>query len=764
MGQGTTLFLLGVLVFQQLTSVPASAWAALIPLIVFSAWRWRRLRAPAWMACGFLWTLVHAHLVLGNALLAELEGEDVILEGVVAGIPEHVARGVRFEFRVEGLTRQGASYPVPGKVRLSWHDDNASGLQAGERWRFKARLRRPHGFANPGGFDYEAWLYRKRIRATGYVREDVMNRRLAPAQPFTLPRVRQRLGERIADSLDRGALHGIVTALAIGDRQAIAPSQWETFRRTGTSHLVAISGLHIGLVAGMVFFMTRRVWPRIGSLALWFPAPHAAGVAATFAALAYAALAGFSIPTQRALIMVAVVMAALLLRRHRSLSRTLMAALLFVLLYDPLSVMDGGFWLSFCAVATILFGMNRRIGTGSGWWRWGRLHMLVTIGLAPVLLVLFRQLPLASPLANFIAVPWVSFSVVPPVLAAILLLPVAPPLADLLLVLAEGSLSLLWPILAWISSVEGLQWSQHAPRAWTVAALAVATVLLLAPRGLPGRWLAVPWLLPALLLAPPAPAEGEFRLMLLDVGQGLSVVMRTRDHVLVYDTGARFTPTFDAGGAVVLPYLSHQGITAIDTLVISHDDNDHIGGAASLAAAIGVGRVVSGTPDAVPWWPVEACVAGDAWVWNRVHFEILHPGPGAGLRGNDASCVLRVSNGAGTVLLTGDIEARAEAMLLRSQRDRLAADILVAPHHGSRTSSLQSFLDAVDASDVLIPAGRLNRWNHPHPEVVARYRALGARIYTSADHGAISYTIPVDGEFDAPLTWRGKRARYWHGD
>ncbi len=764
MGQGTTLFLLGVLAFQQCASLPAFTWAWLLPVILFLGWRWRRLRMPAWFACGFLWTLLHAHQVLGTALAPSLEGEDLVVEGVVAAIPERLERGRRFEFRVDRLVHGGETHPVPGSVRLSWPGDGPD-LYAGERWRLKVRLRRPHGFANPGGFDYEAWLYRKRIRALGYVRDDALNRRLdAAASDFRLQRLRQWFGTRIAETLDHGELHGVVIALAVGDYQAISGEQWEIFRRTGTTHLVAISGMHIALVAGMIFFAACWAWPRIGNLALHYPAPHAAGVAATFAALIYAALAGFSVPTQRALIMVAVVMIALLLRRHRSLFHTLMASLLFVLLFDPLAVMDAGAWLSFCAVAIILFCMDRRIGAGGWWWRWGRLHVLITIGLAPPLIVMFHQLPLASPLANFIAVPWVGIGVVPLTLAGALLLPVSPPLAGLLLSFAETLLVWLWPVLALISGAESLQWTQHAPGSWTLAAAVVATILLLAPRGLPGRWLAVPWLLPAVLLAPPGPAAGEFQMTLLDVGQGLSAVVRTRDHVLVYDTGARFTPTFDAGGAVVLPYLRSQGITAIDTLVISHDDNDHIGGAASLAGTIGVRRVISGVPDRVPEWPAEPCVNGDAWIWDGILFEVLHPAPDARLRGNDASCVVRVSNGTATVLLTGDIETRAEAMVMRARGPDLKADILVAPHHGSRSSSGRTFIDAVDPSDVLFPAGYRNRWNHPHPEVVARYRARGGRIYHSAVHGAITYSVPVDGRFDAPVTWRQQRQRYWHAD
>lgn len=762
MGQGTTLFLLGVIAFQQLPQLPNVAWGWLLPVLVVAARCHARLRWPAWFAGGFLWTLLHAHLILASGLAPELEGRDLLVEGVIVSIPEHLARGTRFEFHIDSMTHEGEAWPSPGRVRLSWYQGGEE-LHAGEHWRLQVRLRRPHGFANPGGFDYEAWLLRKQLRATGYVRGEEHHRRLDEAgNGAPLQRLRQYLGQGIADSLERGEFHGIVTALAIGDRQGILQEQWEIFRRTGTSHLIAISGLHIGLVAGMVFFALRWAWSRCGTLAARLPAPQAAAVAAILAALVYAALAGFSIPTRRALIMICIVMAAILWQRQRSLRETLMAALLGVLILDPLAVMDGGFWLSFCAVATILFGMSLRVGAGGWWWRWGRLHVLVTIGLAPVLILLFQQLPLVSPLANFIAVPWVSVAVVPLVLLGTLLLTPLPAAGGMLLWLADRLLALLWPVLASFAASDHLQWTQHTPPGWALAAAAVGVILLLAPRGVPGRACAVLWLMPAVLLKPGAVDEGAFRLTLLDVGQGLAAVVRTRDHVLVYDTGARFSPGFDAGSAVLLPYLRHQGVTAIDTLVISHDDNDHIGGAAALAGTVTVRRVISGMPASVPWWPASDCHSGAAWRWDGVDFEILHPPRDTALRGNDLSCVLRIGNGNAHVLLTGDIEARSEATLLTLAADRLGAEILVAPHHGSRTSSSPSFIAAVAPVHVLVPAGYRNRWNHPHPEIVERYRASGASVYETARHGAIVIDVPAGGAVPAPRSWRQYRARYWH--
>lgn len=760
MGQGSTAFLSGILALQQMPALPPLVWVW--PGLMLAALAWARpaLRVPAWFACGFLWTLLHAQQILSAGLPAGLEGQDLLAEGVIAAVPEQRGRATRFELELARLSRDGEALPVPGRVRLSWYE-GAPPLAAGERWRLKVRLKRPHGFANPGAFDYEGWLYRKRIRATGYVRADPLNQRIEDgAGGYPLQRLRQRLGERIVAALTGRELRGVVVALAIGDYQHIERPQWDTFRRTGTTHLVAISGLHVGMIAAMLFFAVRWTWARMGAWALRWPAPHAGAVAAVAGALGYSALAGFSVPTQRTLVMVAAVMAALLLRRGRALSRTFMTALLLVLLYDPLAVMDGGFWLSFGAVAVILFGMNARVGAHGWWWRWGRLHVLVTIGLAPALLVLFQQLPLASPIANFVAVPWVSLGVVPLVLIGAALLVPLPAVGVPILELAEWLLSLLWPVLDGISAADHLQWSQHAPGGWTLAAALAGTALLIAPRGVPGRWLGALFLLPAVLVLPPRPPPGEAWFTLLDVGQGLAAVVVTNGHALVYDTGPRFSPDFDAGGALVLPYLRHQGIRSIDMLVVSHGDDDHVGGAAAVLQGVRVARVISGEPDAVPWHPVEDCADGMSWEWDGVRFDIVHPPRGAALRRNNASCVLLVEAGGARILIPGDIEARAEAMLLGGGRD-LSAQVLVAPHHGSKTSSTPAFVRAVAPRYVLFPAGYRNRWGFPHPQVAERYAALGAVAYGSAEHGAITVRLSAAGEIEPPRLHRRAWRRYW---
>lgn len=762
MGQGSTSFLLGVLAFQRLPELPAVAWALVLVPLVPLAFRFRLLRLPAACVAGFLWSLLCAHHILATGLAPALEGRDLEAEGLIVSIPERLDRMVRFQFLIEHMREGGRELASPGRVRLSWYDD-APALRAGERWRLRLRMKRPHGFHNPGGFDFEGWLYQNRIRATGYVRPADTNRHLEAFDPgFSLQRLRQGLFERMGAALDGRAQGGVVAALAIGERQGISRAQWEIFRRTGTTHLVAISGLHVGMISGLVFFIVRRLWGRLGVLPLYWPAQQAAALAALAAALVYAALAGFPVPTQRTVIMIGVVMFAVLFRRHHTSTQTLLAALLCVLLYDPLAVMNSGFWLSFGAVAAILFGMNRRAGREAWWLRAGRLHVLVAVALAPPLLVLFQQVSLVSPLANLVAVPWVTLGVVPLVLAGCALQVLAPALGDPLLRLAEILLSWLWPLLERLASWDALQWTQHAPPLWATLAAVAGVILLIAPRGLPGRWLGLVWLLPALSVAPPRPPAGELWFTLLDVGQGLAAVARTRDHVLVYDTGPGFGPDFDAGSAVLLPFLRTYGLDRIDTLIIGHGDNDHIGGAAALSETIGVGRVLSSVPGRIPWWPAEHCRRGQSWEWDGVRFEILHPARAEALHGNDASCVLRISNDSGAVLLTGDIEARAEARLLDADPRALSADVLVAPHHGSKTSSSAPFVARVGARHVLFPAGYRNRWGFPHPAVEERYRGAGARLYRVAESGALTVRLPATGTVVPPVAYRDEFLRYWH--
>lgn len=756
----TIAFLLGILTLQQFGELPDIRWTAAI-LAVPPLLYHRLFRAAAFFAIGFLWAWLRADMILSQALAPALEGQAIAVEGTVSGLPGRQGDSVRFELDVTAVTAMGREWPSPGRIRLAWYHQ-AADPKPGESWRFAVKLKRPHGFMNPAGFDYEGWLFQQRMRATGYVLDSEDNTLLGPPRGELVNRVRNAIRHEIAGSLGETGPAAIITALAIGAQDGISSDQWRVLNRTGTSHLVAISGLHVGLVAGFGYFLGRWLWSLPGSTVLRLAAPRFGAVTGMLAALAYSALAGFAVPTQRTLIMIAVVMVGLFTHRWPAPLDLLLIALLLVLAVDPFAVMSPGFWLSFASVAFILYGMRARVGPHGLWWRYGRIHVVVAIGLTPVLLVLFGQNPLLGPLANLVAVPWVSFVVVPLVLAGTLLLSVWEGPGLWLLRAGADTLTWIWPYLSWLSSLDYASWSRPIPEPWVAGAACIGALLLLMPRGIPGRWLGLVWLLPLGFYPPARPGQGELWFTLLDVGQGLAAVVQTKDHVLVYDTGPKFSESFDTGRAVVVPYLRKHGTDRVDIVVISHGDNDHIGGLASLLDEISVGRVITSAPARVAHPRVEPCHDGLVWRWNDVEFRLLHPSPSAEvLRDNDRSCVLRIAVGDRVLLLPGDIERAAENSLLTRHLSELHAQILVVPHHGSRTSSTPKFVAAVEPEYVLFAVGYRNRFGFPRAEVLKRYADIGALALNTAEEGALQFRI--GNTISAPERYRRTMARYWHG-
>lgn len=759
----TIAFLLGILALQQVAVLPGWPWlVALLLLFAFFLSRTSRYSVLGLLAAacfGFLWAGLHAHLIIQPGLEPHLEGEELLLSGVIVSLPQEEERRLRFVFAPEAGWLAERAVTVPKRLRLSWYNDYPKGLMPGQHWQLLVKLKRPWGMMNPGGFDYEAWLFSRGIRATGYVRASPQNRMLgenpwvAPLQYF-----RAGLHQRLMHSLGEHPARGIITALALGERGAITDSQWEVLLASGTNHLVAISGLHVGLVAGLVFFLANLLWRRCPRCCLHLAAPKAAALVALCAGVFYAALAGFSIPTQRAMLMLALVLGAVLWQRPVVPWRTLLLAFWLVLLWQPMAVLEAGFWLSFAAVALILFGMGGRLGSGGLWWKWGRVQWLVAIGLMPLLLLFFQQGSLSAPLANLIAVPLVGFLVVPLTLLGTSLLLIWEPVGGALLQAAAAIVQWAWPVLEGLNQYVPMI-SRSAP-AWTLVPGMVGIVWLLMPRGWPLRRLGAVWLLPVLLVRPEPPASGTAEFTLLDVGQGLAAVVQTRQHALVFDTGPRFPSGFDTGEAVLLPFLRERGIDRLDLLIVSHGDNDHIGGARALTEGLPVSRLLTSVPRKIPWADTESCRAGESWVWDGVHFAMLHPperaGPG---RGNDDSCVLRVTAGDQSVLLTGDIEAPAEQELLGSGAD-LSAQVLVAPHHGSKTSSTEAFIAAVGPQWVFYPVGYRNRYGFPRPHISQRYRQAGVQELASYRTGALSVTLGR-GRLE-PQAWREIARRYWH--
>ena len=750
--------LAGSCAFHSLASLPGTTGLLLVPLAALVFVRRRPARAAGFAAAGFLWTWWVAASVLAQCLPAGLEGRDLLVRGVVTGLPERLPGGrVRFRFHVEALRGTQGWQPLQLDSRIAWYR-HPPALQPGERWQLSVRLKRPHGFSSPGAFDYQRWLFARRIRATGYVRPDPGNRKLGAEGGQAVQRLRQTLLQHLRDRGVEGATGALLRALAIGDRSAMSARQWQVLRRTGTGHLLAISGLHVGLVAGLVFLLGERLWRRFG-LPQRYAAPRVAAVLAFVGAGGYALLAGFQVPAQRALIMSSVVLLAAACGRRSLAWRLWALALMLVLLVDPLSLLGAGTWLSFGAVAVLFFLSLGRHGASSRLRSLFTLQLGLVLGLAPWLWLWFRQLAPLAPVANLVAIPWVGFVVVPPLLLALVALPLSSLASKLLLSFSAGALQALWWLLEGLASFPAALWPLPSPAAGWILLFAGACACLLLPRAVPLRLAGVALLWPLFLLPPPRPASGDLWLDLLDVGEGLAAVVQTRRHCLVYDTGPAFRSGFETGSAVVAPFLQARGWRRVDRLVISHGDNDHIGGARALFRAVEVADIDSGEPEAIDWSHASRCRAGEGWSWDGVRFDYL--APLARVHGNNASCVLRVQTSDGQVLLLpGDIEAPVERRLVRQQAGRLAAQVLVVPHHGSLSSSTPAFLDAVRPAVALFPVGYRNRFGFPREEVLERYRSLGARLFDTATSGTIEVRLEA-GAAPGVRGWRRRRPHYW---
>jgi competence protein ComEC len=743
---------------QCLPAFPPLWLSVSLAVALVAALFFRRLVIAATLA-GLVWALGFGAIRLQNALPTDAGRMEALVQGRILTIPVRQGRGLRFDFAPEVLP-ESDGVPVPDHIRLSWYDTDRV-VRAGELWRFRVKLRRPHGMMNPGSFDYEQWLFAEGIRALGYVRDSPDTKKLENASLMSVQGWRQTVYDRLDAALKDSPVAGLIKALTLGADDDITPAQWQVLRRTGTAHLIAISGSHIGLIAGLVFVVTRRLSAELG-LMRWSP-PKLAAHIAFIAALVYSALADFAIPTQRALIMTAVAMAAVSWQRRLNLPHVLAVTALLVMLYDPFAVLAAGFWLSFGAVALIVYALTGRYRPSRGWRALLTINMVTALGLAPLLLLFFRQVPVVSPLANLLAVPLLGTLLLPICLGGTLLLPLLPAVGLSLLHLAEWILQTVWPALNWLSELTWAQWSRPPAPLWALCLSLPGLLLLLAPRGIPARWLGLVMLLPALLITPEHLAPGTYRLNVLDVGQGLSAVIETRHHSLVFDTGARLSEAFDMGRAVVGPYLQERGIDRIDALIVSHGDNDHSGGAASLLTSFEVPMLYSSVSSLIPQHAVIPCVEGQHWEWDGVDFAMLGPPASGGLTGNDASCVMRVSGVGGSSLLTGDIERAGESALVVHHGDELASDVLVVPHHGSKTSSTAELLARVRPRFALIPAGHLNGFGFPHPPVLARYRHVGAEIMTTGEAGAISMNFATRPGDLRPQSYRQAHRRYWSG-
>ncbi|WP_442113144.1 DNA internalization-related competence protein ComEC/Rec2 [Pseudomonas sp. NUPR-001] len=736
MRTGMVALALGLLSLRVLPALPSVGMIVLMALVGVICLFWRT-RALGLFLLGLSWACLSAQQALDDRLAPALDGRTLWLEGRVVGLPRQTGRSVQFEIDAA----QSRRAQLPQRLQLSWFAGPE--INSGERWRLAVTLKRPHGLLNPHGPDREAALLARRIGATGSVKAGTLQ---APAQGAWRDSVRQRLL-----SVDSQGREAELVALVLGDGAGLTRDSWQVLQATGTVHLLVISGQHIGLLAGLVYGLIAGLarlgaWPRVLP---WLPCACAA---AFLSALAYGLLAGFQVPVQRACVMLAVVLLWRLRYRHLGVGVPLLLALNAVLLWEPLASLLPGFWLSFAAVAVLLFTFSGRLGAWSPWRAWGRAQWLIALGLLPVLIALGLPVSLSAPLANLFAVPWLSLLVLPLALLGAVTLPV-PMLGVGLLWLAGGLLDALFSVLTYLA-----QWQPAwvpEPLAWQVwLLLCLGAILLLLPSGLPMRVLG--W--PLLLLAVFAPREridhGQLDVWQLDVGQGQAYVLRTRNHTLLYDAGPALAD-HDLGERVVLPTLHKLGVKEVDLMLLSHADADHAGGAMALKRGLPMRRVQGGeVAKLAPALHAQPCVSGERWQWDGVDFS-LWQWLGAG-DSNQGSCVLLVEAGGERLLLTGDLDAKGERAWINDwQATRV--DWLQAPHHGSRTSSSQALLAATAPRGVLISRGRYNAFGHPHAEVMTRYRTNGIEVFDSAEQGAVRLRL---GAFGEPQGQRSQR-RFW---
>lgn len=766
---------------------------------------------------GFMYAAVFAKHQLNYLLDESLVGQSVLISGQISTIPETNRNAQRFEFDVDSyrFLAQNNNVPeviterFPKKLRLSWYYGNK--VKAAEKWQLEVRLKPPHGFINPGGFDYEAWLYQQAIDATGYVRKSDLNRRLQIAPVWSINRFRQIISEQI-DAVAANQMAGtlketpslssaLIKALAIGDKSSISTSQWLVLTNTGISHLMAISGLHIGLAALFAYMLIRYSLPVYIMKRL--PAQHVALFVSMVIAFHYALLAGLSIPTQRAIIMLFSLSMLTLIRRNTRPVDSLGLALLLVLLIDPNAVLSAGFWFSFSAVAVIYISVmtayrqseiqhSLLIKLGRILKQWIRLQLMISVILLPLSLYMFQQVSLISPVVNLILIPYVSFLVVPLILIAIVSSFLSQVVAEILFNLASRLLDVIWPVLSYLSERPYAIWVRGDFD--IVDLVLVSTAILLTFFGSEiSRFIlvrlnqaensknrSVYWsirLLAGLLFLPliftkkSVLSPGEYQLTVLDVGQGSAAVIQTQNHTMIFDSGAKFSDKMDAGSSVIIPYLRSQGIKRLDQLVISHGDNDHIGGAQALLNYYKETDLVGQDIDELVLANKsdnnkQNCFAGLQWLWDEVNFEFISPekktlpsiqSPSR----NNGSCVLRVSSQYGSVLFTGDIEKKVENRLLNKYGSQLATDILMVPHHGSNTSSSHAFINVIDPKYSLISVGYKNKYKLPGKRAMARLKTLNSELIQTDKNGAITIKLLSD-EGIVIERYRDIFRKYWH--
>lgn len=780
------LFSCGIISAAYLPSLPSllylNCFLAVISLPgIFLFKKFPRILWGLAFAFGVAYGIFSGHRFVENQLPVELVAEDLIVEGQVIDLPEVDGHRQLFEFRVNrayAMRDSSISYKhFPGKINLSSYDDLR--VKTGEQWRLCVKLKQPRGFVNPDGFDYQVSLLRRGIGATGYIRSNNFNQLIQQQPKFSMDVLRYTLQQWLLQK-SQSPEKGILVALLVGDTSQVDKSHWGEMLKTGTNHLIAISGLHLGFFAIVGFFVGNFLGRFLQIFWHKCPAMVIGYFLAVFCAVFYSIIAGLNIPTLRTLIMLGVVQWAYLWRNTFRVRDTLMLALVIVLLYDPLASFDFGFWLSFGAVAMLIFCFSGRLKSPhksssripffSYFVEFVKSQWVMFIGLLVPLSILVHTSSLLAPPANFVAIPLVTFFVVPSLILSALCHFTFAEAEDFFLRCAEWGLSLLHQ---WLQFLIIMGEGKFNPLVnfnfWAIALAATSVFIMLLPRGLGNKYLGCCGLILSLLI--PLKNSPALQMLVFDVGQGTAALLRTPHHQMLYDTGPVYTENFDAGTALIVPYLQSQGLAELDNIVVSHNDSDHSGGLPGILASTKVDRLLLGEPEkyhrvtsaqAVSDPSITYCHEAPSWEWDGVKFRFITWPVDAAAKANNHSCVLLVEYEGHKIMLTGDIEKDVEHRLIAND-SLMPVDVLFAPHHGSHTSSTTEFVAQTQPQYVIYSAGYHNQHGHPHRDVQDRYRAINAHPFNTAFSGALEFNWN-DGKLQLPGEYRKLQKRYWFSD
>ena len=712
---------------------------------------------------GASWAYVQAKITLKGSLpdwVWENAGR-VVIAGDVVGVPTPFDKLGQFDLNLRQICNDTRCEKLNSnfRIRCRFYKPLAA-IHANQAVRLLVTLKKGHRLANPGSVDIEKYLFLEKIRAQAIVHQLLSQE---TKKSISLDAFRERLTLKIKEVLPNHQFVGEILALTLGIKSDLRNEDKAIFLNTGTSHLMAISGLHVGLMASLWFWFGKFLARLSPKLLLTLPASTVGAYSALFGAIFYAMMAGFALPTQRALIMIWVVMLGWICKMKFRSWDLLNLALIGVLLYDPFASLSVGFWLSFGAVFILLYALSDHpiSSPQSRIIKWFAPQWAVFVGLIPLTAVFFNFIPVISPLANVIAIPWMSMVVVPLSVIGAMVLLVSTSIGAKILILADISMQGLWPILKFMA---GLRFKLHfyPVSPWALGLAVIGVIWLLAPKGWPKKPIGLFCLFPLFFWHPPSLEEGKLRFYLLEVGQGLSAVIQTKNHIVLYDVGPTFGPNHSAGDRVILPFLKTLGIEVIDKIILSHGDSDHTGGLNAIMSEMPVNQILTSEPERIPHKAIH-CDVNQSFEFDNALFKILTLEKDHPEKSNNRSCVLQIVLGDKKILLTGDIEKKVEHQLVRRYGKKLASDILIAPHHGSESSSSFEFIESVSPKYVLFPTGKDNPWHFPNPRVLERYQAVGAKLLNTTETGAIEFIL-FDNKISEPEYWRAKSQRFWHSE